>query len=368
MINAVNIGKRIRTLRKERHISQERMAEDLGMYQADISNLERAIGGSGITDLFKLDLIASYFDISLVNLLNGFENTPQQPVLDNKDTENKKVKSFVIKNCQYDEVYDSFMSELELATPDNQIAYYSFAEYEDEPRFYRSKESIFQQLIEAEDDESLKRKLNHFCILSGEDYIDIFEKVEPEEVNICRYLIFIATEPEEDANHLIESSKGKSFAEIDVPIPNREPEDLFYVNYSDLFVVYRYRLMVETSLKNPSVYSDIDNISKKEKAILEKLKAACASEEAYKVWKKDLIDAKVKEVMEKQEIIACDYIFAGIGQYKEIIPVEMLDSFKCWINGNGSAFFCGSRPATKREIRTYVSQHIADDLLDLTYE
>jgi len=40
-----------------------------------------------------------------------------------------------------------------------------------------------------------------------------------------------------------------------------------------------------------------------------------------------------------------------------------VESFKCWINGNGSAFFTGCRDANKREIRTYVSQHIADDLL-----
>ena len=137
------------------------------------------------------------------------------------------------------------------------------------------------------------------------------------------------------------------------------------MNYSDLSMVYRYRLMVEASIQNPSVYSDIDNIAKREQTILEKLKAACVSEEAYKVWKKDLVDAKVKEVMEKQKIVACTYLFAGMGQYKEIMPEEMVESFKCWIQHNGSAFFGGSRPATKKEIRTYVSQHIADELLGI---
>ncbi len=47
MINAEMIGKNIRYLCKSRKISQGKMAEDLGMYQADISNLERAMGGSG---------------------------------------------------------------------------------------------------------------------------------------------------------------------------------------------------------------------------------------------------------------------------------------------------------------------------------
>lgn len=58
------IGRRIAEERKHfRKVSQEKMAEDLGMYQADISNLERAKSGSGIYDLHKLELIADYFGI-----------------------------------------------------------------------------------------------------------------------------------------------------------------------------------------------------------------------------------------------------------------------------------------------------------------
>ncbi len=50
MIDFDKIGKRIQEERKYlRRISQEKMAEDLGMYQADISNLEKAKSGSGIT-------------------------------------------------------------------------------------------------------------------------------------------------------------------------------------------------------------------------------------------------------------------------------------------------------------------------------
>ena len=72
MIDFEQIGKRIQEERKFlRRISQERMAEDLGMYQADISNLEKAKNGSGITDLSKLDMIAEYFDMPLETLLFG---------------------------------------------------------------------------------------------------------------------------------------------------------------------------------------------------------------------------------------------------------------------------------------------------------
>lgn len=72
MVDYEKIGRRITEQRKYlRKISQEKMAEDLGMYQADISNLEKAKRGSGITDLYKLDLIADYFGIPLETLLFG---------------------------------------------------------------------------------------------------------------------------------------------------------------------------------------------------------------------------------------------------------------------------------------------------------
>ena len=67
MIDFDKIGNRIYEQRKYfRKLSQERMAEELGMYQADISNMEKAKKGSGITDLSKLDMIAEYLEIPLV--------------------------------------------------------------------------------------------------------------------------------------------------------------------------------------------------------------------------------------------------------------------------------------------------------------
>ena len=74
MVDFEKIGRRIREQRKfGKRVSQERMALDLGMYQADISNLEKAKSGSGIGDLYKLDLIANYFNIPLATLIFGME-------------------------------------------------------------------------------------------------------------------------------------------------------------------------------------------------------------------------------------------------------------------------------------------------------
>ena len=366
MINADNIGKRIKMLRKQKKVSQERMAEDLGMYQADISNLERAMGGSGINDMFKLDMIADYFGISLIELLMGFSDETAASVSENKNPEEYQMKDYVITKARRGGKFATFVSEVTLTAPNNEVTYVSFYDYDDVPRFYQTKNSIFDKLMDNDtDDPKTEKELSRFCFLSGEDYIDIFNKVDEQWLSVCRYLIFIATEDDESAEELIKETEGKAIKDILVPIPTKEPEDLFYVNYSDLSVVYRYRLMVETSLKNPSVFSDMDDTVKREEAILEKLKAACGSEEAYKVWKKDLVDAKMKEVMEKEHIVAVSYLFAGMGQYKEIMPLEEVESFKCWIDHCGAGFFGGYRDATKREIRSYVSKHIGDELLGM---
>ena len=72
MIDFEKIGVRIAEERKlVKHISQRKMAEDLNMYQADISNLEKAKNGSGITDLYKLDYIADYLNVSVESLIFG---------------------------------------------------------------------------------------------------------------------------------------------------------------------------------------------------------------------------------------------------------------------------------------------------------
>ena len=72
MVDFEKIGKRIQEERKYLYrVSQEKMAEDLGLYQADISNLEKAKKGSGITDLSRLDMIADYFDMPLETLIFG---------------------------------------------------------------------------------------------------------------------------------------------------------------------------------------------------------------------------------------------------------------------------------------------------------
>lgn len=72
MIDYDIIAARIREARKNnKKVSQKKMAEDLQMYQPDLSALENNKPRCGIRDLAKLEMIAGYLNISLRYLLFG---------------------------------------------------------------------------------------------------------------------------------------------------------------------------------------------------------------------------------------------------------------------------------------------------------
>ena len=74
MLDYDMIAFRIREQRKNnKKVSQKRMAEELGMYQPDLSNMENNKPGCGIQDLAKLEVIADYLCVPLKYLLFGEE-------------------------------------------------------------------------------------------------------------------------------------------------------------------------------------------------------------------------------------------------------------------------------------------------------
>ena len=125
MIDFEKIGKRILEERKYLHrISQEKMALDLGMYQADISNLEKAKKGSGISDLYKLDLIADYFDIPLESLIFGRRQDKMEKYYGTK----MQIKPFSGKlSAKHQAMLRSLMGaggdEIGETNPENVVAY-----------------------------------------------------------------------------------------------------------------------------------------------------------------------------------------------------------------------------------------------------
>ena len=92
--------------------------------------------------------------------------------------------------------------------------------------------------------------------------------------------------------------------------------------------------------------------------ILEEVQKLIDTDE-YEAWKKNYLDSEY-EKLKGRSFLAVSYMFAGIGGYDDVIPEEQFQSFMCWINGNGSAFFTGKREATEEEVREYIARHAYD--------
>ena len=119
--------------------------------------------------------------------------------------------------------------------------------------------------------------------------------------------------------------------------------------------------IIETDIAIDSVYHDLDSDAfEEEKAKLQAVKDRCEDEDDYNAWKEFFISEEYKKLNRKR-FLTCTYLFAGIGQYEAIIPEEEKDSFLCWIDGNGSAFFGGDREASEEEIKTYIALHADEE-------
>ena len=80
MIDQTKIGGFLRTLRKEKGLTQEKLAEQMGVTNRSVSRWET---GSNLPDLAVLIDLAAFYDVDLTELLNGERNGTEM----NKETE-----------------------------------------------------------------------------------------------------------------------------------------------------------------------------------------------------------------------------------------------------------------------------------------
>ena len=64
---AANVGARLRSLRKERHLTQTQLARQIGIQQSDLSRMEKGEYRVSLDNLFK---ILSVFDLSFNDLFD----------------------------------------------------------------------------------------------------------------------------------------------------------------------------------------------------------------------------------------------------------------------------------------------------------
>lgn len=360
MISAEEIGKRIKMLRKQKHVSQEKMAEDLFMYQADVSNLEHGKSGSGIDSLQKLNLIADYFDVPFIWLLTGADEI-RAAVSENKKSEGITMNDYTITGLKnwMNEYEERYVGEVTLTAPDGTVVFVTSENKERENTWiYKSDVSLLDILEKSRRTKEQKDTLKKYCRIKGSSLYDIFRTVPQDMLKTVRLSIGILWEEEPDKGLI-----GKKLSEVANEPLDWEAESLIDIDFDDLAIVYRYRLMTEAYMKNPSIYDDIAgaDVEEQNKVILEKLKAACHDESAYKVWKKDIVNERIKEIKEKLHLVTCEYFFAGFGSYTKTIPIEEMECFKLDVDSNGGGWFTGYHEATEKEIRQFAKEHILDD-------
>lgn len=255
----------------------------------------------------------------------------------------------------------------------------SLVEAQGIPNVYLSDKDVHEALVaeDYDDEEFIQYMEDHFIsefngIEFDDDYSNIFASIAEDPKNpavpLIRYLITLVRCEMDDVEVLIQMAAGKYVDEIDIPVSDVEqefldedieielPEDL------DKEVLYRMRLALETDVETESVFHDMDDEAfEAEKATLVAIKGKCEDEADFQAWKNGYLIAEYEKVKGKRYLV-CGYLFAGFGQYEAIIPAEQKDSFICWINGNGSAFFTGEREATEDEIKKYLALQADADM------
>jgi len=72
---AANVGARLRTLRKERHLTQTQLARQIGIQQSDLSRMEKGEYRVSLDNLFK---ILAVFEVSFNDLFDE-QQTAAEP-------------------------------------------------------------------------------------------------------------------------------------------------------------------------------------------------------------------------------------------------------------------------------------------------
>ena len=80
MNNLSLFGKRIRELRKSRKITQEQLAEIVGLDAKQIGNIEN---GAGFTTMMTLEKFAKYFEIEIYELFTFAHQKPKEQLIKN---------------------------------------------------------------------------------------------------------------------------------------------------------------------------------------------------------------------------------------------------------------------------------------------
>ena len=109
--------------------------------------------------------------------------------------------------------------ELQPQTAKGKPIFYTLAEVEGMPAFYKTKASVFDWFVNQDEHESdLCDLQNKATLYEGESYADFFENHKGIECyDGLRYLIYVMRAEWEDVEAFIKKTKGKLLSEIEIP-------------------------------------------------------------------------------------------------------------------------------------------------------
>ena len=144
-----------------------------------------------------------------------------------------KKKQYQIVNARVDVLAGGpdpslLFAEVELMpqTAKGKPVFYTLSEAEGMPAFYKTKESIFDKLVNPDEDEDVISDIvNKHTLYEGESYADFFENHKGIECyEGLRYLIYIMRADWNETKAFIKKTKGKLLSEIEIPKSDAEED------------------------------------------------------------------------------------------------------------------------------------------------
>ena len=274
------------------------------------------------------------------------------------------------------------IGEIKIADENGSEFYLCLAEVDGIANWFKTDRSTIDDQLLG-DDESLYDYLNERDLPLGE-YEDVLKEKKDELYQAYRYLIYLVRCETKEAEPFVQVTVGKYLDEIEIPMSDVEeelleeydeeddelelPEGIKLRFPEDKEQLFRLCLAYSAEHEIESIFKDLsgEDVAVNEYILEEVRKVIDAGE--YEKWKQDYLDNEY-EKLKSHSFLAVSYMFAGFGGYDDVIPEEQFESFVCWINGNGSAFFTGKREATEEEIRMYIARHAYDNGPDVvSYE
>lgn len=267
------------------------------------------------------------------------------------------------------------IGEIKLLDDNGNVTYMCNSEVDGLPNWFMTDRSTFEEQMDLDsfDNDDFMSYMNTHSMGLG-NYDEALADKHSKWHIALRYLTYLVRCSYEDMDDFIANTLGKYLDEISIPVSDVEEnlmedfddeefdplDDVDITFPEDKESLFRMCLAYTAEHDRESIFKDL---SPEDEAINEHILEEVRKlidENEYEDWKQKYLDTEYDKLKDHHFLVV-SYMFAGFGGYDDVIPEEQFDSFICWINGNGSAFFTGKRDAEEDDVKQYIALHANDD-------